>query len=187
MTTSIHKTILALLATLSLIAVSSASASHPKALLVSPGFNPSPIYNDLPRFGFSSFNIQGYGERITNVRWGGIAQRMGLEPGDVILSVNGYPLSYHGSWNDALRQAVYSGGWVQLRIRDVRTGYLAEREIFVGDGGIGPVTPHSHVAAYHGPITTKKTMPQNHHPQQNLNGPQQIKKLVDMFDKKNSP
>lgn len=184
-----RKTTLALLASLSLIAVSSASAGQPQALLLNPGVNPGPICHDLPRFGFTSFNIHGFGEQVTSVRWGGIASRMGLERGDVILSLNGFPLSYQGSWSDALREAVYNGGWVQLTVRDVRTGMIASRQTFVGDGGVGPIVPHSHVTNYygHGPVTPKmKTMPYNH-PQQNMNNVEQIKKIVDLFDKKNNP
>ena len=188
MTTITRKTVLALLATLTLVTISTASAGQPQALLLNPGYNPGPVCHDLPRFGFSSFNINGFGERITSVRWGGIAQQMGLESGDIILSLNGFPLSYQGSWNDALREAVYNGGWVQLTVRDVRTGFVATRETFVGGNGYGPVVAHSHVnnySNYNGPIT-KKSVPHNHQ-QQNLNGPEQIKKIVDLFNKKNKP
>jgi hypothetical protein len=182
MTTMTRKTVLALLASLSFVFVSSAVASQPQALLLPPG----PICHDLPRFGFSSFNIYGVGERVTSVRWGGIASRMGLESGDVILSLNGFPLSYHGSWNDALRNAVDNGGWVQLTVRDWRTGFIATRETFVGSGGYGPITPYSHVTTYNGPITHKyKTMPGN--PNGVAGTVNQIKNLVDMFDKKNNP
>jgi hypothetical protein len=157
--TTLHKTALALLASLTLI-VSSAAASHPKALLV----NPDPYCQVLPKFGFSSFNIAGFGEQVTHVRWNGRAARMGLESGDIILSMNGFPLTYHGAWNDALREAMVNGGLVQLTIRDVRTGHLAYRQTFIGSGGIGPVTPYvvgypTPKTTYHvygGPITIKK-------------------------------
>jgi predicted metalloprotease with PDZ domain len=181
MTTISRRTVFALLASLTLTTISTASASQPQALLLNPG----PTCYDLPRFGFSSFNINGFGERVTSVRWGGIAQRMGLESGDVILALNGYSLSYSGSWSDALREAMNNGGWVQLTIRDVRTGIVATRETFVG-GGYGPIVAHSHVNNYNGPMTYKKTMPFNYS-QPNLSGPEQIKKIVEMFDKKNNP
>jgi hypothetical protein len=186
MTTNFHKTVFALLATLTLVTISTASASQPKALLLNPGYDPSPSCYDLPKFGFSSFTINGFGERVTSVRWGGIAQQMGLESGDVILGLNGYPLTYHGSWNNALREAMNNGGWVELTIRDVRTGFVSTRETFVGDS-YGPIVAHSHVNSYshyNGPVT-KKSMPYNG--QQQLSGPEQIKKIVDMFDKKNKP
>jgi hypothetical protein len=192
MTTISRTTVFALLASLTLITISTASnsvatAGQPQALLLNPGYNPGPTCYELPRFGFSSFTINGFGERVTSVRWGGIAQRMGLESGDVILSLNGYPLTYHGSWNDALREAVNNGGWVQLAVRDVRTGFVATRETFVGES-YGPIVSYSHAgnySHYNGPIT-KKSMPHNFQ-QQQLSGPAQIKKIVDMFDKKNKP
>jgi hypothetical protein len=185
MNASIRNLGFALLTSLTLISVSTASASQRNALLINPTLVPDQGCFELPRFGFSSFSINGFGERITSVRWGGLAQQMGLESGDIILRLNGFPLTYHGSWNDALREAVNQGGFVQLTVRDVRTGFIATRETYVG--GSGPIVPHSHVSQYQGPVTSKmKTMPHNH-PQQNLNGPQQIKKIVELFDKKNNP
>jgi hypothetical protein len=155
-----------------------------KMLLVSPetgpGFVPVP---HLPKFGFSSFSINGVGERVTYVRWGGLASRLGLEPGDIILSMNGYRLTYHGSCNDALYQAMYQGGWVRLRIRDVRTGHIAQRQLFVGDGN-GPVTPHYHAGADHhiglpgGPITLKSQVGSHNG---NLS-PKLNKKIAKLFD-----
>jgi hypothetical protein len=181
-----HKLILAVAASLTLILVSAitVSASQPKALLLNP--NPGPSFY-LPKFGFDSFNIYGVGDRVTYVRWGGLASQMGLEPGDVILSMNGFPLHYHGAWNDALLSAMQSGGLVQLTIRDVRTGWIAQRQVFVG-GGYGPITPKYHVAGYGpttshivigggypvGPITTKKMVGPQNNPG---NSVQQIVKL----------
>ena len=182
MSTITRNTVLALCVSLSLIAISSTSAAPPKALLVNPNPGGGGCY-ELPKFGFSGFNINGFGERVTNVRWGGTAQQMGLESGDVILSLNGYPLTYQGSWNDALREAVYNnGGYVQLKIRDVRTGFIAYRETYVG-GNYGPIEHYN----YNGPITYKsKTMPHNEH-HDHVSGPEQIKQLVDLFSKKNKP
>jgi len=177
-----RKTMFALLANLSLVGfVSSSFASQPSALLLAP----EPDYH-LPKFGFSSFNINGYGERVTHVRWGGLASQIGLEPGDTILSMNGYRLNYHGAWSDALYRAMSDGGLVRLRIRDVRTGQVAFRQIYVG-GGHGPVTPKAHFGGneWHGPITMKSTpgAPNNYHgsindmPQVN-----RLKQLVKLFD-----
>lgn len=174
MTKLIHNTILALVAAMTLVTLSAsiASASQPKALLI----NPHPGHDCyLPKFGFNSFNIGGVGERVTYVQWGGLASQMGLEPGDLILSLNGFPLSYHGSWNDALLSAMQSGGLVQVTVRDVRTGWLATRQLFLGGGGggYGPITPKyqvtqygpttSHIIVGHGgPVTSKKMVgPQN--------------------------
>lgn len=111
-----------------------AAAGPAKAYLVAPG---EPY--GLPKFGFSSSTIYGYGERIVFVRHGSRASYLGLEPGDVILSMNGMPLTYTGSWNDALSHAVYhDGGYIRLRIRDVRTGHIFVRETYINYGG-GPV------------------------------------------------
>lgn len=190
---------LALLASLTLVNVSAsvAAASEPKALLVNPGYPGYPTSPSfyLPKFGFNSYNIGGYGDRVTSVQWGGLAAQLGLESGDTILSLNGFPLSYHGAWNDALYQAMQNGGFVQLSVRDVRTGWIVNRSTYVG-GGIGPVTPKYHVTGYGpttshmivgnggfhngqpvGPITTKKMVnpPKNN----NLgNTVQQVVKLI---------
>jgi hypothetical protein len=151
-----------------------------KMLLVSPGTDPgfAPVPH-LPKFGFSSFSMNGVGERVTQVRWGGLASRFGLERGDIILSMNGYRLTYHGSWNDALYQAMYQGGWVRLRIRDVRTGHIVQRQMFVGDGGgVGPITPHFHNGQPSGPITLKSQIgPHSDNPSPKLN-----KKIAKLFD-----
>jgi len=160
-----NKSLLALVATLTLLTVSAsvANADGPKALLINP--NPGPDCY-LPKFGFDSFNIGGVGDRVTFVQWGGLASQMGLEPGDLLLSMNGFPLSYHGAWNDALRSAVLNGGFVQLTIRDVRTGWLATRQLYIG-GGYGPITPKYQVTNY-GPVTQKMV----------IGGPITTKKLV---------
>jgi hypothetical protein len=189
MTTLTRTTVLALLASFSFLALSAApaAASHPKALLVPP-HDDYDYY--LPKFGFASFNISGYGERVTYVRWGGLAARLGLEPGDTVLSLNGFRLTYHGAWNDALYRAMANGGFVRLRIRDVRTGHIAHRHIDLG--GFGPVTPKyyadhgpitSHVVVHdhdhdfhpHGPITLKSKVA----PKTNV---EKIKEIVELFD-----
>ena len=182
MSTINRNTLFALLASLTLITISSASAAPPKAMLMNP--NPGGDHGyDLPKFGFSSFNIEGYGERITGVRWGGIAQRMGLESGDVILSLNGFPLTYHGAWKDALHQAVYHGnGYVNLRVRDVRTGNIAWRQTYVGDT-CGPIEYNN----YNGPVTYKSNYPGNQHNHDYVSGPEQIKQIVELFSKKSNP
>ena len=191
MNTLTRKSVFTLSTSLAVIAVValSAGASQPKALLLAPGPD-----NCLPEFGFASFNIYGVGERVTFVRWGGLASQLGLEPGDMILSMNGFRLNYHGAWNDALSYAVANGGWVQLTIRDVRTGHLAYRETFVGGGGpiVGPITPKIHVGGYHppvvhhmhhvgppvGPITPKSNAGGNHNHDVDVT----IKKIAKLFD-----
>ena len=102
---------------------------------------------------------------MTYVKWNGRAAKLGLEPGDVILSMNGIPLTYHGSWNDALRQAILNGGWVQLRIRDVNTGHVAFRQTFVGGNCYGGPIQHYNVGYPVGPNTSHV-----HHYNGNNNG-----------------
>jgi hypothetical protein len=142
-----RKSVLLVLASLSLVAlVALPAAAQPRLTLVAPdsdSYDPDFVPDfELPRFGFSSFNIAGLGERVTYVRWGGLASQLGLEPGDMILRMNDVRLTYPGSWNDALRHAILEhGGWITLRIRDVRTGVVARRQIFVG-GGYGPIVSH---------------------------------------------
>jgi hypothetical protein len=150
MITTTRTVLLALLAIATLIPAPSAEASKPKALLVAP----EPQFHYLPKFGFSSYNIPGIGERVTFVEWHGLAARLGLERGDTVLAVNNFPLTYHGAWRDALREALYDGGWIQLAIWDVRTGGIAYRQTFLGSPNYGPITPKSHYAT-HGPITPK--------------------------------
>jgi hypothetical protein len=189
MKTLTYKTVLALLATLTVVSLAApaAVAAPPQPLLLAPG-EPNGPYFPLPKFGFSSFNINGFGERITHVKWNSRAAQLGLQPGDVILSMNGIPLSYTGSWNDALRQAMLNGGWVQLRIRDVNTGYVAFRQTFVG--GYGPIVDNYYVDCPTGPITPHvyHHNHNNHNHNKNGNGPTVID-LVKLFTdkKKNKP
>jgi hypothetical protein len=180
MFTLLRTTALATLANLGFALASPALASAPKALLIAP---PHDDCFELPKFGFSSYNIGGFGEQVTYVRWGGRAAQLGLEPGDIILSLNGYQLTYHGAWNDALRHAMHNGGWVQLAIRDVRTGDVAFRQTYLRNYGIGPVTPH--VVAHSGyfptgPLTTKQFVPTA--PQLKMTTPGNIKKLAELIE-----
>ena len=198
MKTLARNTALALVASLTLVLISTpfAVAAGPKALLLNPG----PNYN-LPKFGFQSFNIYGVGERVTFVQWGGRAAQLGLEPGDLILSLNGFPLTYHGSWNDALYQTASNSGLVRLKIRNVRNGQIAFRQIYTG-GIVGPVTvyntgygsnyddhcyeppcdDHYYPNGPYGPITSKshKGPKGDGHFKGNKNG--SVKQLVELID-----
>lgn len=137
--------IASLATTLSLVA--DTKAQQPYLLINNPSPAVQPVPDFLPKFGFQSYNLSGIGERVTYVQCHGLAAGMGLEPGDVILSLNGFPLNYHGAWNQALQAAMYQGGMVQLAIRDVNTGAVVYRNTFVGGTpGVGPITPK---VAYH--------------------------------------
>jgi predicted metalloprotease with PDZ domain len=181
MNTFARMTALALLASLTSVFLSSspASAAQPNALLLPPG----PDYC-LPKFGFSSFNVSGVGERVTNVRWGGIAARMGVEPGDMILSMNGFPLTYHGAWSDALYRAMARGSWVQLKIRDVRAGHIAFRQIYLGDR-VGSVTPKYHVGIGNGPNVSHATHHDHDYDDHHHHGPMganKLKQIAKLFE-----
>ncbi len=84
----------------------------------------------VPRLGFTSYH-DGDGESVTGVRRGTTASRIGLEPGDVILAVNGYHLSHDGAWYRAMARAARQGN-ATLAIRDWRTGRIAYRHVFLG-------------------------------------------------------
>lgn len=139
-TTFTRPSILSALLTLTVAAA--ASAAHPQGTLVHPG------HGSLPRFGFDSYNVSGYGEMVTRVHFGSLASQLGLEQGDAILSLNGFRLTYHGAWRNALSQAVSNGGFVRLAIRDVHTGQIVYRQTQLPGCGIGPITPKVHVAGY---------------------------------------
>ncbi len=83
---------------------------------------------NLPKLGFDSQLIAGYGEQVTYVERGSTAFRLGLEAQDVILSLNGKRLTQRGAWQAALQTAVDEGGSVILKVRDARTGAIAVRQ-----------------------------------------------------------
>ena len=83
---------------------------------------------ELPKFGFDSQLIAGYGEQVTFVQRGSKAFRLGLEEQDVILALNGKRLTYRGAWHVALESAMNEGGAVTLKVRDARTGAIAIRQ-----------------------------------------------------------
>ena len=92
-----------------------------------------------PQLGINYLTIPGYGYRVTGILGATPAARIGLEPGDVLLSINGYPLTWNGAHTTPMSQASYYGGWITLRIRDVRTGWVVTRStnLYAGGGGGG--------------------------------------------------
>jgi S1-C subfamily serine protease len=64
---------------------------------------------------------------VLGVDPGSTAARIGLQPGDVILALNGCPLSHEHAWQEAMARAVGSDGKLTVRIRQGRTGRIAHR------------------------------------------------------------
>jgi hypothetical protein len=113
----------------------SAAAAHavaaPKNTLV-----PTSSEIELPKFGFTGSTINGVGDRIATLTPGGRFAKLGVEVGDVIISVNGFALTYDGSWRDSLLKARKQGAkTLHLQIRDIRTGKTRSRDISVNFAG----------------------------------------------------
>lgn len=84
-----------------------------------PGFVPVPQPTPaVPLLGFMGTDLH-WGVRVDSVGYGSAARRIGLEPGDVIIALNGMPVRCMHDYHRALAQ---SGGVVELEVRDVRTG-----------------------------------------------------------------
>ncbi|MCA9241392.1 MAG: hypothetical protein KDA37_14385 [Planctomycetales bacterium] len=95
----------------------------------------------LPRFGMMTYN-NGFGEKVVRVRYGGLADQLGLERGDTIVRMNNFRLNYEGAWSDALRSAMQNGGHIVLKVRNVRTGGFVTRHTDIDPYGYGPeITP----------------------------------------------
>jgi len=80
-----------------------------------------------PRLGYRYRVIRGCGFLVVRVWAGTPAAHIGLEVGDVVLSINGYPLTYLGADVPARIQAARGDGWLTLAIQDVRTGRVMYR------------------------------------------------------------
>lgn len=61
---------------------------------------------------------------LTQVSPTGLAAQWGLEPGDVIVSVLGYPVGANNNWRCILDG---DNGYLRLQIRDYRTGAVVTR------------------------------------------------------------
>ena len=74
----------------------------------------------LPKLQFNG-TMTHLGLQVISVDYGGVAERIGLEPGDIIASINGQSIHCDQSYKQALTQAaVYGGGNVTLKVRNVR-------------------------------------------------------------------
>jgi len=92
-------------------------------------FNPSGGgSHSLSELGLTYTAIPGYGYRVNYTWYPSVGQRIGFESGDVILSINGQPLTYAGAHRSALQQAHWNGGWFSFAVRDIRTGRVLYRQ-----------------------------------------------------------
>ena len=108
--------------------------AQPPAVVVQPPVQPtpapvvvpSPTYVVPSTCAFSpklQFNgrMTHLGLQVISADYGGVAERMGLEPGDIIASINGQSIRCDQSYKQALTQAaVYGRGNVTLKVRNVR-------------------------------------------------------------------
>jgi S1-C subfamily serine protease len=93
---------------------------------------PGPSIPETPQLGIYGHFEWSYGMVVDDVLWGTPASRMGLEPGDVILAVNGCTLRSEYDYFRALR---YGGNYARLVIQDVRTGTVVSRTALLGGSG----------------------------------------------------
>ena len=93
----------------------------------------------VPELGFSSYVISGRGEYILAVRRGSTAARIGLEPGDVILTLNGRRLTSERAWHQAMGHAAASHGRLTLEIRHRRTDTVDYRTCHLFSTGCAPI------------------------------------------------
>jgi S1-C subfamily serine protease len=110
-----------------LLAAGAAAAGTVK---LRPGQAPPPgaCYTDpLPDFGMGMDGrfVEG-GIEITKVYRNGATERAGLEPGDVLVSVNGQTLREPADWIQGMTN---QNGRLSFRLRDVRTGQIVSREV----------------------------------------------------------
>ncbi len=111
-----------------------------KVSKVTPGSQSDPV-SDF-NLGISG-SFTSLGVRVNAVDGGGPAERIGLEQGDVILTVDGVPVRTANGWINAM-----SGkSFVRLRIRNVRGGPNVFRNVDLtsqnGDpGGQPDITPN---------------------------------------------
>ena len=110
-------TALTLIAGFSLANTNTATAQPPYTR-VAPGYT----------LGVSGFHSNG-GFRIDSVVEGSVAQQVGLEPGDVILRINGQSVATQSGWVQAINN---SGGQVQLAVRNVRDGGIVMLDANLG-------------------------------------------------------
>ncbi len=89
-----------------------------------------------PRLGLYGHMRYGDGMVVDSVPWGTPASRTGLEPGDVIVRINGRRICSDHDYFQALR---WSGPTCRLLVRDVRGRGLIPVTVYLYGGGNGPI------------------------------------------------
>ena len=121
---AVQRTTLTLALLLTLAAGSTALADRP-VFRFAPPYGGSHGESTL---GINYTVFPGYGYRVNYTYYPSLAQRIGFERGDVILSINGRRLSYAGAHRAALQQAQWNGGRFSFAVQDVRTGRVLYRQ-----------------------------------------------------------
>lgn len=103
----------------------SASADEKFQIRLRPSL---PTQTSAPRLGFSGHFDNGHGMHVDSVRRGSPAARLGLEPGDTIIAIDGQRIHSLGHYYGLLGR---SGNRVRLHIEDWRTGRVVVRTAFI--------------------------------------------------------
>lgn len=122
-----------------------------------PPNGPGPIAPPIPppRIGFHYILIPGYGYKIVEVMPFSAAARMCLDYGDVILTLNGYPMTYYGADIPVRARAAALDGWLTAYIHDVHTGLLVTRSANL----LGPAMPPPTPPPYPGGMVNGRPLP----------------------------
>ena len=121
------------------IAIGTATGTYAQTVRLRPTPLIPPPVPSVPTLGYTYQVVPGYGFQVTSVVWGSPAARLGLEAGDMVLSINGVRMTYLGADVPVRAHAARQSGWVNLAIRDVRTGVVQFRStnLFESYGVIG--------------------------------------------------
>lgn len=127
----------------SLLAATQAQAEPPRQRFAPPAaptlrFAPTQPYIAPPhryRLGLYGHMQYGHGMVVDSVPWGTPASRTGLEPGDVIVRINGRWIRSDHDYFQALR---YCGGVCNLLVQDVRGRGMVSVTVYL-NGGSGPI------------------------------------------------
>jgi S1-C subfamily serine protease len=105
-----------MIATLFALTITTAASAHDyfQQYYVNPGYNPG---FTQPRLGIYGHFHFGEGMHIDDVVCGGLAEQIGLQPGEMIVAINGQSINCQHHYRQLLREAVlYQGGHVQLLV-----------------------------------------------------------------------